>query len=148
MEIGTPGRSSLNSSTGEIALGEPLTSQWTFLLRGGPSWKDLLAIVRIISSSVVVVEVGAAVVEGVSVVLKEVTVSVVEAVSVALEMVVSVLEATSVEETVVKLVSVPELVTVSVVTGDCGMHGPAEEPVARDMAAMATRNLWDTISRT
>jgi hypothetical protein len=107
-----------------------------------------LAIVITISSSVVVVEVGAAVVEGVSVVLNEVTASVVEAVSTVLEMMVSVVEAVSAEDMVVKLVSVAEVVAVSVVRDACGMHGPAEEPAARDMAVMTTRNLWDSISRT
>lgn len=87
--MGIPGRSSLNWSSDKIVLREPLTSQWTFFLRAGPSWKDLLAIVITISSSLVVVEVGAAVVEDVSVVLKEITLSVLGAVSVVLKMVVS-----------------------------------------------------------
>lgn len=102
-----------------------------------------MAIVMMISSSsVVVVEVGAAVVEGDSVVVKEVTVSVEESASVVLEMMVSVLEVASVEGEAVELVSMPEVV---VAIDDFGMHGPAKEPVAREMAAMATRNLWATI---
>lgn len=52
------------------------------------------------------------------------------------------------EETVVELVSVPEFAAISIVTDDCRIHRPAEEPAVRDMDAVATKNLWDTISGT
>lgn len=68
-----------------------------------------------ISSFIAMVEVSATVVEDVSAMLKEVTISVVEAFSAVPNMMVSVLEAPTVEEVAVRLISVPSLVTISVV---------------------------------